>query len=63
MRSDIEFLLLFAGFFSLAGVMAGLAITSARVRGAYDAGRRQGVAEAAIYMAPAVEKKSLQRVK
>ena len=65
MRSDVEFLLYFAGFFSLSGFILGAAmkqkITSVKLSRAFDEGRRAGVAEAAIYMQPTT--KLLQRIK
>jgi hypothetical protein len=67
MSTDIEFLLLFASFFSLAGFVFGVGIrqhlTSTRLARAYEEGKLRGVAEAAIYMQPAVNHRALQRVK
>lgn len=67
MTSDIEFLLLFACFFSLAGFVMGVGIrhhlTSVRLARAYEEGKIRGVAEAAIYMQPAANQRALQRIK
>jgi hypothetical protein len=67
MRADIEFLLIFACFFSLAGFVMGVGvrkrITSVQLARAYQDGKVRGVAEAAIYMQPAAAKHALQRVK
>jgi hypothetical protein len=67
MRSDIEFLLLFASFFSLAGFFLGVHIrqrlTAVQLGRAFEEGKLSGIAEAAIYMQPAANKRALQRVK